>query len=131
LALFVICNDPTHVPHMWQTRTQLVETIPRHEMLWFQDKSAPVAKRKNSPVYAPLPPSVALDLAAGAHVIGIGAVARIGEEPWFFLVSGDSILEVPAGGSLQAEVRLRTTGSAQTFPRPGAKLPYSVEIISR
>jgi hypothetical protein len=131
LALFVICTDPTHVPHMWQTKSQLAETIPRHEMLWFQDKTAPVAQRKNSPVYAPLPPSVALDLAAGPHALEIGAVVRIGDEAWFFVVSGKSSLEVPAAGTLQAEVRLRTTGSAQTFPRPGAKLPYSVEIISR
>lgn len=132
LALFIICTDPTHVPDMWQTRTQLADTIPRHEMLWFQDKTAPVAaQRKNSPVYAPLPPSVTLDLAAGVHPLEIGAVVRIGEESWIFVASGRSSLEVPPEGAARAEVRLKTTGSAQTFPRPGAKLPYSVEIISR
>ncbi len=131
LALFVLCTDPTHVPDAWQTRTPLPE-FPRHEKLWFVEGAQPAyPKRKNSPLYAPLPGPVTLDLEAGRHLLLVGAAGREGTDPWVLLASDAGSFEIRQDQCLKVEVVMRTTGSASSFPRPGAKSPYSVKLISR
>ena len=80
IALYAnLPRNPTHVPDLWETRTPLAGTIPRHEKLWLLEGSAPVnPQRKSSPVYVPLPGPVTLDLTAGSHPIEFGAVVRPG-----------------------------------------------------
>ncbi|HET9481730.1 MAG TPA: hypothetical protein VFP98_08240 [Candidatus Polarisedimenticolia bacterium] len=124
LAFFVYCLEPTHAPDLWQTKSPLGESFPRHHILYYLDRNGSIGRPDSAGrpggVFLALPAEpVTVDTEPGTHVITVGVAARAGGD-WLPLASSDGRLQTVAGATSRLVVRLKTRGSFNRPPRSGS-----------
>ena len=87
LAVFVVCEEATHVPDQWRSKTPLgrdMNTTKRHEMLAFVAGDTPAGKTPKIKLPDQLEASVD---GTEPHDLVLGVAARIGDR-WLTLATG-------------------------------------------
>jgi len=112
LAFAVTCSQPAHVPDQWHTLSPLGASPGRHEVLFFEASTAPVADRhKGGPlVYLPHPPRWRFEAAAGHHRGLLLVAARLKGDSRYTVTAAESYddLEVKEGEVTRLELRIRS-----------------------
>ncbi len=131
LAFFVLCVSPHHVPDLWITKTPLTEGTPRHRMIAFHDRTAPLeGRRGRDRILLDLPPAIGIPLDEGFHTLVFGVSARVGDDPPVPIASVESPVRVPPDAPARVVIALSTRdlGRLKAPPR-GAPL-HSLRVVS-